>query len=50
MFVGGRGCVLCVIFYYYNHLDEEERELVALLYLCSCCWVSFCGAVPWVGL
>ena len=50
MFVGGRGCVLFVIFQYSNHLNEEERELVVLLYLCSYCHVSFNVAVAWVGL
>ena len=26
-------------FYFYNHLVEKDREMVALLYLSSCCHV-----------
>ena len=40
-----------------NHLAKEERrpELVALIFLCSCCRLAICVpcfflVVPWVGL
>ena len=33
--------VLCVLFVFCNHLDGEERELVALLCLPTWCLVTF---------
>ena len=48
-------CITLCPFWFCNHLEEEERELVALLSLsCKCVvaigllWLLL--AVPWVGL